>query len=188
MLEVIERIAHPNDLADPHQRIHLEASDYYPVYHEIASKCRPTSILELGVRYGYTGSVMLHASGGRASYVGIDRQMWGSDSNEIALRNLKQFTTGSVVVIDGDTQLVETARKAIGTFDLIHFDACHDTSGMLKEFDLFLPKLAKGGIIIVDDCRSVKCRRAVDTIIRSGRCREVAPVQSLTGIVIMEAA
>jgi hypothetical protein len=49
-------------------------------------------------------------------------------------------------------------------FDMIHIDADHKPESVRKDFDNLWPLLAPGGVMIIDDMRSLACERCVPLI------------------------
>jgi 2-polyprenyl-3-methyl-5-hydroxy-6-metoxy-1,4-benzoquinol methylase/predicted O-methyltransferase YrrM len=119
--------------------------DYYKGKYAICKAIQPKSILEVGVRYGYSAISFLSASE-KASYLGID-----NDSNTFggtigALEWAKNITKNySASFLLGDTQLMSSFPGDF--YDLIHIDGQQDGDGTFHDLEM---ALEKGKYILVD--------------------------------------
>ncbi|MHA2404344.1 MAG: O-methyltransferase [Candidatus Kariarchaeaceae archaeon] len=121
--------------------------DYYRIKYDIAKRFNPKSILEIGVRAGYSAYSFLSACPD-ATYVGIDAEngahggkggpwMWWA--KEI----LSEYQT---TFIEADTQEL---TEIDGEYDFIHIDGDHSTKGLLHDLKICWPVMK--GVIVVDD-------------------------------------
>ena len=126
-----------------------EYREYYRVKYDLARRFNPRSILEIGVRAGYSAHTFLSACP-TARYTGIDAEnlqhggqggpwMWWAE------RILEGF---DVTLIKADSQ---TLDRIEGTFDFIHIDGDHTTEGLLHDLEICWPAMNDGGVILVDD-------------------------------------
>ncbi len=136
------------DYAYPYDELsHLfnEWFDYYQWKYAICKAINPKSILEIGVRYGYSAITFLKASE-NATYFGIDNNSdsYGGSigSIEWAKKITKDYKTNFLIA---DTQSIESLP---GThYDLIHIDGQQDGDGTYHDLEL---SLTKGKWILVD--------------------------------------
>jgi cephalosporin hydroxylase len=160
-------VVHPND-----NDIRYDLSGHYRYCtgkYEIACKVKPKTIIEIGVRLGYSAHAFLSAVP-TATYYGLD--VWGGDHGDhggtkIAGADyvhsmLKTHFSGATVVLHTcNTQAMSWPE--LPKADLFHVDGDHTTSGALndmqKAFDLILP----GSSMLVDDYdHLVEVKSAVD--------------------------
>lgn len=147
---------------------------YFFHYLNLARKHKPKRILETGVRYGYTGLMLLMGSEA-LSYTGIDID---SKALEIARKHFKTYAWRTKVeLICSDVRDIEP--EELGTFDLMHLDAFHDNVEV--ELEIAETVLSPGGILIVDDCRADSVGKPVRTWMAEHCEHPFAYVDSLTG-------
>jgi Methyltransferase domain len=176
----ISRIAHPDDIQI--FGTHWGDETYYGDYCGIAAKYGPRRILEIGVRYGYSGIALCDGalrSGftvPRVSYTGIDAECYGASepgglpyhlyrSNAIAAENFKRFFEPDAV----HTRFVtlNTQQEALpplvtsSKYDLIGIDGEHSYKGTLHDMAETWPLLREGGLMLVDDMGMEAVARAV---------------------------
>jgi len=175
----IDQIAHPSDRSIFGS--HFGEQSYYADFAGIARKQAPHSILEIGVRYGYSGLAM--CLGARAAgvetvrYVGMDAEFFsgpepgdyqsGRRSNTIAKENFKKHAPW----VQSTFYSVDTQKSPIPEavleerFDLINVDGDHSYEGCLKDMRSVWPLLNKYGLMIVDDTGMEGVRGAIETFI-----------------------
>ena len=145
-----------------------ELKEEYGVKYSIARNYAPQSILEIGVRAGYSAFSFLSACPG-AIYIGIDAENgshggaggpWLPWAAHI-LRNFK------AMFLQADSQLISgCSRTCNAGFDLVHIDADHSVEGATHDMATFLPLVRAGGIMLVDDYTYIEdVRTAVDRFI-----------------------
>jgi len=122
-------------------------------YHKfcIARRYNPKTIIEIGVRAGYSAYAFLCAVP-EASYYGLDAENGthggeGGPYMSWTRELLSRFKKVTLQVID--TQKVTSLD--ICKADLIHVDGDHSQRGVEHDLELVLPYLADGGVILVDD-------------------------------------
>lgn len=103
------------------------------------------NILEIGAAIGYSGSIMAIETakvGGKLTTVEIDEERY-----EEAKKNFEKNSLNNVELIFGDA--LEELPKLTGEYDFIFMDAA---KGKYREFfDIVYPKLAKDGVIFIDN-------------------------------------
>jgi len=131
--------------ADPLAYRFEEWVPYYRLKHAIAKVLQPASILEIGVRFGYSAQAFLAASPG-ARYVGVDNDTTTSGGSTGALEWAGRALAGRAVeLIRADTQGLEVLPG--GPYDLIHVDGQQDGDGTHHDLTL---ALEKGRYILLD--------------------------------------
>lgn len=130
---------------DPLAHLFPQWVDYYRMKAAIAEALQPKTILEIGVRFGYSAAAFLHGAPG-ARYIGID-----SDSPSFG---------GSVGALDwaratlpaGQTELIQADSQAMsrfpgGIYDLIHIDGQQDGDGTFLDLE---KALRQAHVILLD--------------------------------------
>ncbi len=173
---------HPDDKKDPEVMAVMASHHYYSIYRDLAALVQPTSILEIGVRYGYSGIAMLMGAGREAKFVGIDREFW-KNSNAWAMTGLRSFTDGPVELFDTDTRISDTLSMH-GNFQLAHIDGDHASQFAIHDLDLVDEVLDADGTIIVDDMIMPELYQTCLTW-AGKRHYEVRLIQSLQGTLVI---
>ena len=142
MLDLIESIRHEADATsfdyrdfacpdDPLSQLFQEWVAYYRLKFAIARVLQPKSILEVGVRYGYSAISFLHGSPS-AKYLGIDADRESFGGNPGALNWARQITERYDAGFSAaDTQTMK--RFPGGQYDLIHIDGQQDGLGTFHD-------------------------------------------------------
>lgn len=172
----IEQIAMPSDISI--FGTHFGEKTYYASYAGIARKYAPRRVMEIGVRFGYSGiAITSGALAGGASppvwYVGVDAEFFGGytrdqgygnyRSNAVAAENFKRFRPGvETEFFTCDTRNGLPEAILTRRFDLINVDGDHSFEGAYGDLNRVWPLLAPGGIIIVDDIGMADVKRAVE--------------------------
>ncbi len=130
---------------DPLSHLFKEWVDYYRMKYSICKVVNPKTILEIGVRYGYSAIAFLKASSG-VKYVGIDNDsdMYGEEKD--AIYWAKRITKGH------DTEFIFADSQDLDEFpgvchDLIHIDGRQDGDGTFNDLE---KSIRKGCYILVD--------------------------------------
>ncbi len=132
---------------DPLRYLFDDWVEHYKLKQAIASVLRPASILEIGVRFGYSAMAFLDGSP-TSCYVGIDADANTFGGYKGALDWATQATTRlglRVEFVKADTQ--QMARLPGGHYDLIHIDRRQDGDGTFHNLKL---ALAHAKYILVD--------------------------------------
>ena len=119
--------------------------------HAIAAELKPTSILEVGVRAGYSALSFLKACPS-ARYLGIDAESGehGGQGGPWMWWAKKILEPYDATLIHANSQLMEEPPGP-RLFDMIHVDGDHSRIGALHDMEMLWPALAIGGTMIVDD-------------------------------------
>jgi predicted O-methyltransferase YrrM len=144
----IYKYVHPDDFfpnADP------KFSEIYQSKYHIAGLLRPKSILEIGVRAGYSAAAFLSACPD-ATYTGLDADITAHGgvvgymyfAEEMLKKN---FPNNKITIMKHNTQQndIPFSKK----FDLIHIDGDHSEEGALK--DLYNCWRLNPKYILIDD-------------------------------------
>ncbi|MBM7561576.1 O-methyltransferase [Fusibacter tunisiensis] len=121
--------------------VHPEVAQHLKVLIQIQ---KPNRILEIGTAIGYSAALMaLGMTGGRIETIELKEEMI-----EKAKETFEKLESPvDIIQHQGDAQMV--LKEIEGTFDLIFIDA---SKGHYQTFfDLALPKLRPGGIIVSDN-------------------------------------
>jgi SAM-dependent methyltransferase len=125
------RTAFPDD---PLRRHFPEWAVYYKTKWAIAKVLQPNSILEVGVRFGYSAAAFLDACPA-AHYVGIDADRAEFGGIPGAIEWAKKITAGfSAEFLVADSQ--ELKRFPGEVYDLIHVDGQQDGDGTFHDMEL----------------------------------------------------
>ena len=172
----IEQVAMPSDISI--FGTSFGEKSYYQDFAGIGKKYAPQRVLEIGVRFGYSGiAITSGALAGGAKppvvYVGLDAghfeghtRAQGSGNypwNIVAAANFEQFRPGVFATFYTCDTLKGLPKAALlQTFDLINVDGDHSFEGAYGDLRRVWPLLAPGGIIIVDDTGMMDVKRAVE--------------------------
>jgi len=156
-------VIHPDD----EQKFGAEPFySYYRTKYELAKRCAPRDICEIGVRWGYSAWAFL-AAAPEASYSGFDRQA-GTHGGVKGVNTFgyvetllqRDFSGVCVCLHEADTR---QCRTLAGFYDFIHIDGDHSEDGCRHDLELALKACHAGGSILVDDYDYIAgVRRAVD--------------------------
>lgn len=128
-----------------------EYATHSEIKYAIAAELKPTRILEVGVRAGYSALSFLKACP-NARYLGIDAESGkhGGQGGPWLWWAKKILAPYDATLINADSQLMKEPPGP-GLFDMIHVDGDHSRSGALHDMELLWPTLAIGGTMLVDD-------------------------------------
>jgi 2-polyprenyl-3-methyl-5-hydroxy-6-metoxy-1,4-benzoquinol methylase/uncharacterized protein YcfL len=130
---------------DPLAYLFNDWLDYYKVKWAITNVLKPTSILEIGVRFGYSAAAFLHGYP-TAHYVGIDldTDTYGGVKGAINwARKITQPFAAEFIIADTQTM----NRLPGNIYDLIHVDGQQDGNGSLHDLEL---AIKQARYVIVD--------------------------------------
>ena len=157
--EVLDQCALSEDKRDGY----YQSTNYYDWYYTLSHSLKPTSILEIGTRYGYSLICLLQGyKESTGSFEGfshvnfMDTEEYTSGSNFLAIRNLTGLypeLEGKIYPSTKSVFDITSEDFVIPEFDLVHLDANH--SKLIKdELDKTFPFVKSGGTIIIDDVSS----------------------------------
>lgn len=122
---------------DPLVDLFEEWVDYYRMKWAIAKVLNPSTILEIGVRYGYSARAFLEANP-QAQLIGIDADLpvFGGQSGAVDWAEQSLAAHFDVNIIKTNSQRLQRFPGDI--FDLIHVDGQQDGDGTFHDLDLAL--------------------------------------------------
>lgn len=175
----MELICHPEDI-----QIfggHYGGKSYYADFAGIAKKYAAKSIVEIGVRYGYSGIAMcLGARAGGVEnprYRGMDAcyfsgpqsdpRLKGLLSNAVATEHFQKHADFADWKLFHCNTQVETwpVTGRRHKFDLANVDGDHSDAGCFHDLDGIWWMMRDGGVIIVDDTGMSEVRAAVERFV-----------------------
>jgi 2-polyprenyl-3-methyl-5-hydroxy-6-metoxy-1,4-benzoquinol methylase len=153
MIDLITKVYDTSDydfrvFSNPKDELSYLFDEWIPYYKMKYAMCKvinPLSILEVGVRYGYSAITFLNASP-EASYFGIDNNTNSFGGAKGAIEWAKKITDGyKTNFLIADTQQMTKFPGDI--YDLIHIDGQQDGDGTIHDLEL---ALEKGRWILLD--------------------------------------
>jgi hypothetical protein len=144
---------------------------HYKRKHDIAYALRPRSILEIGVRYGYSAHAFISGCP-EVDYTGVDSNDPAHNAmGEPTLAWAKAMLTATLPEAIGHLAMVQLNTRErplpgrLGLYDLVHIDADHSYNGCLDDLRKAWPEC--GRAVLVDDYGSIpSVQDAVATFIR----------------------
>jgi predicted O-methyltransferase YrrM len=145
----------------------LDCRDNYEWYYTYGRLYAPKTLLEVGVRLGY--SALSICFGCKAippkKVFLIDDEVEEPDGLLYAKECFsKAFPSVAVEMMVANTQHLNDIEFD-DQFNMIHVDANHKPEAVRHDFDLFWPALAPEGVMILDDQRSLAGERSVPLFI-----------------------
>jgi len=134
----------------------LNAEDYYDYLNSFSKMVSPKKVLEIGVRYGYSGIAFCKDVESVERYVGLDYDLYDSKSSAYAEENIA-FLMTSKNNFSYDLKKINTQYLTSldflndETFDLIHVDGDHSFRGAIRDIANFWNVLNIGGYMLIDD-------------------------------------
>lgn len=161
----------------PDHAPYIRSDNYYEIKYAIAKFLQPRSILEVGVRYGYSLCSLIAGAGAVERITAIDNASYKSDwsdKTKAALSHLSQKSYHSQW-IEQDAATIE----AFTPHDLAHIDGPHNYTDTLK-----ILRLCRAPAILIDDMNNCPDDfKATETFIEENRERikEVIDLPSTRG-------
>ena len=153
-----DEVLHPED-THPWNFRTREFYEEYRAKYAIAKLVQPKSILEIGVRFGYSArSFMMAAPDARYLGIDFDEPSWGpyqGAPREWAEKRLKfLYPNNKIQTLKQDSQVLQSVTDLVEPFDLVHVDADHTYKGALQDMITFWP--ACKNTMVVDDAMEVR--------------------------------
>ena len=167
--EWCDTVLHPEDTYPWNFRT-PEFYEEYRLKYALAKVIQPTTILEVGVRFGYSAQSFFFAAP-RATYVGLDKDepSWGPYKGvprlwaEDALHRVHPHA--DFLTWETDTQIEKQEFVPRG-FDLVHIDADHSYKGALHDMLTFWAFCRR--VMVVDDVSEIlPVEMAVEDFLRA---------------------
>ena len=174
------------ELGTPHDE-YLKCGNYYEFYYAIAKYYAPKSILEIGVRYGYSlASMMCGGASSIKKVVGYDIDQYEENSLSIADSNIKMHLSSLDIDCRLELKNSQSISRLDEVYDIIHIDGDHSYHGKLHDLNL---ALRHSRIIIVDDYNHLPdVRKAVDDWVNANKIylKNTYFIDSIRGTFIIE--
>ena len=155
--EWCDTVLHPED-THPWNFRTPEFYEEYRLKYALAKLIQPRSILEVGVRFGYSAQSFLFAAP-TATYIGLDKDepSWGPYKGvprhwaHAVLR--ARYPDIELCTWGIDTQTENARDLLLMKFDMVHIDADHSFAGALHDMQTFWPFCRR--VMIVDDTAEI---------------------------------
>lgn len=134
----------------------------YPYYPALARIVRPRSVLETGVRYGYSLLAFLRGHPGVSEIVGLDDESNETGSQHMAAENLRAAGYCGTLFLPIVDALGAMGAMGAGLFDLVHLDDSASRKRVSMEIAEGWKCLKPGGVLIVDNARAPGVWKAVE--------------------------
>lgn len=134
ILTILPEQVFANEINIPEHAEYIKSGNYYEHYYELSSKLQPLSILEIGVRFGYSLCSMFAGCNNKNVYIeGWDLETYVCNSTEIAKNNLIKCGAKNInlYILNSQHKL-----KLDRNFDLIHIDGDHSYEGKMHDLKL----------------------------------------------------
>lgn len=132
---------------DPRHNDYMHCGNYYEIYYAISKYYQPKSILEIGVRYGYSLYSMMAAADNLTYVRGYDIDEYDAGSVEEANKNISKVISSNIdfQIEFKDSQKISELSK---DYDLIHIDGDHSYDGKMHDLNLTRGTCK---VLIIDD-------------------------------------
>jgi len=175
-----------NDIGKPEHDEYIKSGNYYEHYYELSKKYQPKSILEIGVRYGYSLCSMFAGSRDTVEYIeGWDNNTYEHNALEIARINLIFILhyKGRLVLKNIDSHSVQSLDR---DFSLIHIDGDHGYYGKLQDLELVKNRCR---VLILDDYNYIpEVHSAIDKFVNDNKnlMKNYYVIDSIRGTFVIE--
>lgn len=130
---------------------YFTAEDYYPVYAAMAHIVKPVSVLEVGVRLGYSLVALYRGYSDIKRIVGVDNEGGLPGSQAAAGANLRAagYAGDLVLPVAYSQRYLDGVPRA--AFDLVHVDGDHEFNWAVFDVWEAWKAVRPGGWLVVDD-------------------------------------
>lgn len=187
-----EHVLHPRDRRGGGSPWCFETEEWHRAYrykYEVACLVLPGSILEIGVRYGYSAHAFLCAS--NVPYVGVDMDdpkvnAMGEPTCAWAFEMLQRTVESPrLALVKMDTQQ-DDVRRCCQPADLVHVDADHTFKGATRDLERAW-ELTKRALLVDDYIRIPEVRDATDIFAHRGSIRVLLPTSGAGDALLIKA-
>jgi predicted O-methyltransferase YrrM len=133
-----------------HGQVFVEGDNNYTWYDALGAMLRPRSVVEIGVRYGYSLKCLLNYSPRPLRVLAVDNEYNGEKTNDaFEWFFFFKLAVDDLVLVNRDSQ---TITELPGTgFDVGSVDGFHSAAGCKHDCELVWATLRPGGVLVVDD-------------------------------------
>lgn len=127
------------------------ARRYYEVKWNVARRLAPSSILEIGVRAGYSAFVFMRAAPQGACYLGMDNGLCDAEARREYIAHARKLLVGMdarLWIVDAGSLRSFPSSPNGDAWDLVHVDGDHSRAGCLHDIRC---AASIGRHILVDD-------------------------------------
>lgn len=171
------------DKSDFHKK-YIESGNCYEWYYALARHFRPTSIFEIGVRFGYSLLSMIKGAGECLKTV----TAWDINqmTNTVATMNIRVRTRSAIHPnLNIEKNNSQKYQELPFCADMAHIDGDHTFEGAKHDIEMCADKCR---VILIDDYEYIaSVKEATDSFIRENHHRIEAfnPVRSYRGIMVI---
>jgi predicted O-methyltransferase YrrM len=166
---------------------YLDCKMYYEYYYAISKFYQPSTILEVGVRFGYSLGSMIKGSDKIEFVKGIDCEdpTYGKNTLNTAEANIKKYINADIkyeFLLQDSHSIEKLDRK----YDLIHIDGDHSYHGKIKDLNLTLDHCKT---LIIDDYFSLpEVAKAADDWckVNKNKIKSIYILNSIRGTLVVE--
>lgn len=161
----------PGDSQDRKTKLQLGGHAY--AKYLIARRLRPRSVVEIGVRTGYSGWALCLGADTAPSYVGIDslEGLHGGTRDRSAWAHAESI----IREVASPVRMVAASSHSLARLDqadLYHVDGDHSTAGALADIRLCSASSGEQSVVLVDDFDfEPMVAEAVEQFLQSSTCR-----------------
>jgi predicted O-methyltransferase YrrM len=138
---------------------------YYPCYAGLAKLVKPDSILEIGVRLGFSMISMYRGHPEVSVLAGIDNQTYDGESVKKAEENIRAVGFAKTFELYGASSHGFSMGDALRgrLFDIVHVDGDHSALGAFQDFLEYWNFVRPGGVMVADDANFTEVRKAIES-------------------------
>jgi predicted O-methyltransferase YrrM len=135
--------------------IDLGGGGNFPLLYFLVCKMRPSVVVETGVAAGYSSKAILSALKKNES-----GRLYSSDFPYFRIRDPEKYIgyvvddelrDGWTCLVKGDKRNLPDILSRIDHIDIFHYDSDKSYSGRERAINLILPRMRRGGVVIMDD-------------------------------------
>lgn len=162
---------------------------YYADYVKIGYQYAPITILEFGVKFGYSGIALCKGAhlkiGETIQYFGVDIGFF-ENSNALAKKHFSMYPYVNCNFFKHDLFSGIPCSIKGKSFDLVHVDAAHTMNGILNELGLAFKVVKQGGVVVCDDYNYAHVKEPIDLFLSEYPLVKKVLVNNERGQIIIE--